>query len=1105
MLRVTTIYASHAGASAEYYADYLTQAPGEVPGVWTGKQADTLGLAGEVTHDDLLALLEGRDPVSGTQLGRRFSDRQMKNSEHIEKAVAGFDATFSAPKSISVLWALTQDERFLEAHDIAVSAALAHLERFGSTTRVRAGKGVRLHPDSCGLVMAKFRQTTSRADDPDLHTHCVISNKVRTADGRWMALDGKYMKEFQRMLGGIYQSVIRNELSHRFGFDWEPIVNGQAEIAGIPKDVLRTFSKRTIQMEDALQPKIDEFIEREARDPSEWEVAKMTREAVIDTRQKKSGAGVADLTTRWVNEARDLDWSGPDLLDEARLFAASVNPDQRVDQLTAHDVVNHMSSKGSAWNRADIMKAVCDLKRPVPSQDGERWAASLERACDAVMEECIELDPASGVGPRRASDGRSLAAPPVSRHITSERILAEEDFIISWAIEAQVADPMPSASVDVDCLDVMQAEVARAVAGHDRLVLAVGPAGAGKTTTLRTAVADLNSDFRYVFGVAPSAKAAHVLKRETGLQADTLAKLLHEWERTDRRPLAEYDLPPGSTVIVDESGMVGTSDLHRLVRLATREDWRLVLIGDHHQLQAVGRGGMFHELCRNGRAIELDCIHRFHEPWEAAASLQLRHGDPRGIDAYLQHGRISAGTFDDHFCRIAKTWLDTTGDGRTIAITASTNEHVDKINGVIQYLRTATDRISSAGGIALIGGDERAYVGDIVVTRKNDRRLETSVGEPVRNRESWTVEAIGDDGSLTVSSNAGSGTVTLPADYATEHVRLGYASTEHGNQGDTVDVGIELATVATTQRGLYVGATRGRDDNKILVVTETDDLDDAREILRYVLSSDRSDVPATTQRRLLAEMEHAAAPHRPMRTTRWATPSWFADLQSDVAERLAEANVEVDRELQQVDNAHASIAEAKRDLVAAQRAMAPFQPAIDQASQSVDVAQQTMRSAHRRLERAGRVKRPTARREAKLAEEALKFAHDRLHEARSLAASAQQKIYAARAVIDSGESSISTFRTLHRWTGHAARRDSFANLRGALLTWRGWATGGVVVDLDIVDAVSIMRANKDGDLQQPIAHLVGPVTEWSKRACPALLPQLEVGAPIVGRGTAIEL
>ena len=121
---------------------------------------------------------------SGTPLGRSLVDLP----DARVRAVAGFDATFSAPKSVSVLWALTQDSRLLEAHDVAVRAALAHLERFGSTTRIRAAGG-RLHPDTGGLSMAVFRQTTSRADDPQLHTHAVISAKVQTSSGggwRWM-------------------------------------------------------------------------------------------------------------------------------------------------------------------------------------------------------------------------------------------------------------------------------------------------------------------------------------------------------------------------------------------------------------------------------------------------------------------------------------------------------------------------------------------------------------------------------------------------------------------------------------------------------------------------------------------------------------------------------------------------------------------------------------------------------------------------------------------------------------------------------------------------------------------------------------------------------
>ncbi len=266
MLRVTTLHASSAAATAAYYAQYLTAAPGEVPGVWSGRQAAGLGLSGTVDVEALELLLSDRDPVSGTPLGRELLDRFTSDGRMI-KAVSGFDATFSAPKSLSVWWALTGDRRLLEAHDVAVSAALKHLERFGSTTRIRRDGG-RLHPDTNGLTMAKFRQTTSRADDPQIHSHAVISAKVQTAEGRWPALDARYLKKHQRMLGGVYQSVLRSELTHRFGVEWRPIVNGQAEIAGVSDDLLAVFSKRSGDIDVALVAKVDEFRHRQGREPS---------------------------------------------------------------------------------------------------------------------------------------------------------------------------------------------------------------------------------------------------------------------------------------------------------------------------------------------------------------------------------------------------------------------------------------------------------------------------------------------------------------------------------------------------------------------------------------------------------------------------------------------------------------------------------------------------------------------------------------------------------------------------------------------------------------------------------------------------------------------
>ncbi len=397
---------------------------------------------------------------------------------------------------------------------------------------------------------------------------------------------------------------------------------------------------------------------------------------------------------------------------------------------------------------------------------------------------------------------------PTAAHTTSNAILAEEESVLAWAIDAQADDPNSSTGVDRDGLDPLQAAAAAAVAGTDALVIVVGPAGAGKTTMLQRAVDDLVAQQRPVFGLAPTAKAARVLGRESGIAADTVAKLLHDWHRADRPPLDRYRLPAGTTVIVDEAGTIGTSTLHQLVHLAHHEDWRVVLVGDPRQLQAVGRGGLFNELCVTGRVHEVTRIHRFAHSWEAAASLQLRAGDPAALDAYEAHVRIVAGAFADQLERIARDWLGHHTDGKSVAIVASTNDHVDALNDAIQRVRLTVGDLDPHAAVPIAGG-EHAHPGDIVATRRNHRSLCTERGEPVRNRDLWVV-VTHPDGALTASHLGGHGTVTLPGDYIRDHVRLGYAATEHGHQSDTVDVAIALVSPATTHRGLYVAVTRAR-------------------------------------------------------------------------------------------------------------------------------------------------------------------------------------------------------------------------------------------------------------------------------------------------------
>ena len=585
------------------------------------------------------------------------------------------------------------------------------------------------------------------------------------------------------------------------------------------------------------------------------------------------------------------------------------------------------------------------------------------------------------------------------------------------------------------------------------------------------------------------------------MRSDTLAKLLYEWERRDRPPGAEFALRPGATVLVDEAGMVGTFALVRLVSLAERHDWRLVLIGDHHQLQAVGRGGMFHELCRTGRPIELDRIHRFTEPWEAAASLQLRHGDPRGLDAYIAHDRVIAAPFDEHLRLVADTWLDTTSEGGTMAVTATTNEHVDKINAAVQQLRIEAGQLSTDVSTP-IGGGERVLVGDVVVTRQNDRRLETNLGEPVRNRESWTVQAIGGDGSLTVSSNAGSGHVTLPVEYAREHVRLGYAATEHGNQGDTVSVGIELATLATTQRGLYVGVTRGREDNKILVVTDSHDLDEARDILERILASDRADIPATTQRRQLAEMD-ARPSRRP--EPRCAIPPWLDQLRSNVDRDLAAARSEFRSELHRLDEMFDKLDHAEIELEKAQKAYKPYRPSLDAAHNNVRTAQEAVWASNNQAMRAKGLKKRGLLRQATQATPTLDEARTQQADVEAVAAPAKNRVAEAAGSVHQIQNTIRSMQRLMERDSHEDRILWLSDLDTSLDTWERWASGKSVADTDVIDAAQCLREAATTSPAQEWGYLAATVEQWGTQRGLKLASAIEVATPSIDDGFGIEL
>jgi hypothetical protein len=528
--------------------------------------------------------------------------------------------------------------------------------------------------------------------------------------------------------------------------------------------------------------------------------------------------------------------------------------------------------------------------------------------------------------------------------------------------------------------------------------------------------------------------------------------------------------------------MLSTPALHQLVTLAEANQWRLVLVGDHRQLQAVGRGGLFAGLCANGRVEVLERLHRFKHRWEAAASLQLRSGDPRALAAYEVHDRIIPGSLKGHLAAMADMWIELRHRGETVALVASTNDHVDAINQAVQAARVATGQLNPDIA-AQIAGRECAHVGDVVATRRNDRTLVTSAGEPVRNRETWTVTSIGTDGSVTVTREQGHGTVTLPADYAHNHVRLGYAATEHGYQSDTVDHSLALVSTVTTRRGLYVGATRGRHDNLLCVVTDSNDVAEARDTLETILAFDRADIPAVTQRRNLAHQQTAEDWRQPSAAGRCEIPQWFEPLRAGLRRDLHDAMQALTASEAKRARLAAEAAAVERDLVRIEAATAPARQALAAATNLYEEAWRNHARAQHHLNRSGIRGRRAARRDHDAAVGQLEAATEHLERTRQQTAAEVDDYHHARTRPDE------TATALHR---HDMRQqlnhtvDHVAALRRqveSLDLWDRWA-GGDTVNVqqlgDIVEQLtSISRRNERADRFQTLGQTV---RDWAGHA-----------------------
>jgi len=863
--------------SWRYYADQVEHGAceyflgiGEAPGRWYGRGLEQLALSADARVEEReLEAMFGRalHPTANVQLGRGWR----------ADGVTGYDLTFSAPKSVSAMWALADDgvsTAVRRAHAAAVRTALDYLDEHASFSRT--GRDGAVQVGSEGFAAAVFDHRTSRAGDPQLHTHALVLNKVRCHDGGWRTLDGHEIYAHKKSAGALYQAALRNELTRTLGVSWTPVSkDGQAEIAGVPTELTRLWSKRTAQTLAEAAPVIAGYEELLGRPLTSAERVAVEKVAVIKTRPHKETVDITGLLDRWTDEAAGIGWT-PERLTAAVREAIGPPPSQgqvvaAVDRALVEAVVA-AGGRRAVFTRSDVVVEIAariPTARFIPDMTRELLERLTDRAL--VSTEAVRLRDQTD-GPVRRSDARYASRTTLQRELD---ILAVADAGRHDKVAVCTLDTLRTVVLGRG-LDAAQIDaVASLCADGAAVSVLVAPAGAGKTTTLGSAVAAWQSEGHRVLALAPSARAAKELGTATGLPGDTVAKFLHE-QHVDRDPRDpawfRYRVGDGDVVIIDEASMLSTADLHTITRIVWERRAKLVLVGDPAQIGAIDQaGGMLPALAHRLGSPQLNTVHRFTEPWERHASLRLRDGNPDAIEFYLQAGRVhTPGGSDDTIAALFRHYTELTGDGRRVLMLARSNADVDDLNTLGR--QHAIDTGDVQGEPLLIAGGRDWRIGDRLRVTRNDRHIRVGA-DHLRNGDTFTVTGRTATG-LTVQRLDNTATAELPDDYLAQHARYGWASTIAGAQGATVDHALLLARPGLDRTNLYVGVTRGRQSNHVYLAPEPDAeitprdtagrRVDAAERLRQMLDTSDDSAAAHTQLRDDTELPAAADwPRRP--------------------------------------------------------------------------------------------------------------------------------------------------------------------------------------------------------------------------------------------------
>ncbi|WP_017934509.1 MobF family relaxase [Nocardioides sp. Iso805N] len=807
--------------------------------------------------------------VAGIDLDTNEPKGRVRDDEH---ALRFLEVTVNGPKTWSLAAALLPEISVaLDAAQDRAAAEIVGWVASHATTRI-GPKGRQVQIGVEQVEAAVIRHYTSRAGDPHRHLHLQINARVFAA-GAWRGIHSVGVRDSIAAINGIGHAAVATDPAFRavlaaHGFTLDPQTSEIRELM----PYAGRFSARAQQ----IRRNIDRYEAgwrrahpgqepgprlRAGWDQRAWAEARPDKPHQTghgDAADKPVAVDGAELVARWNQELRDLGYRDLTAPAPPEPVGPGARPGWIDRDAAAELVLAQLGAKRSAWNAADIRGRVeVLLARTGLITDTSVRAELAEDVTHRAVDRCVQL----------------LACPDVPEHVralTSQRVLViENDMIDRLATRGRApARRTRIGGRGLVRIDPTQAAVVGALAGDGTLVVVEGAAGAGKTTALAAAQAMLARQGHRMLVVTPTLKAAQVAASETGADGHSAAWLIHQhgwrwdddghWTRqpdalpdTALRPAAR--LRTGDLLLVDEAGMLDQDTAQALMTIADETGARLALVGDRHQLPAVGRGGVLdhaHHWAHPAAVVTLESVHRFTDPNYAALTLKMRTG------------RDSAAVFDE-LCRRGLIQVYRSEVERTAALAqlgadgalvlAERRELVSDLNAAIHDQRNVSDGADPAARVVATAGGEHIGLGDKVATRRNDTSLH------VANRQTWTVTGIRTDGSLVLHGHGRDR--EIPAAYATRFVELAFATTIHGAQGETVDHALVAIEDTTTAAGAYVAMTRGRHDNTAHLVA--DNLDQAREQWINVFSRDRADLGPAHARALAAAAIDTYGPNAP--------------------------------------------------------------------------------------------------------------------------------------------------------------------------------------------------------------------------------------------------